>query len=177
MHATRSISFFGATLVSCSIGLLIAGSAAAVPKPAPRFWSAVRCERVLPQEHPGIRQVICVGSGEPSSCRWANGHRARLYSQLRVFAWSRQANFSSLGMHDLEPGVVRSFTLATRARPGFAGIVHRWGDAYRGWPADFYMAKVRLLGTHVPSVRFRAFVAPLVARYEQRELTSDCTAA
>lgn len=177
MQARRSFSFFAATLVTCWLGLLVAGSAAAAPKPAPRFWSTGRCERVLPQEHPGIRQVICVGSGGPSSCRWADGHRVRLFSQLRVFAWYRQANFSSLGMHDLEPGVVRSFTLSTRARPGFAGIVHRWGDAYRSWPADFYVAQVRLLGTHVPSDRFLAFVAPFVARYEQPGTTTDCTAA
>jgi len=82
--ATRLIALFAATLVSCSLGLLVVGSAAAVPKPSPRFWSAARCERVLPKEHPGIRQIICVGSGGPSSCRWTSGHRVRLYSQLRV---------------------------------------------------------------------------------------------
>ena len=61
-------------------------------------------------------------------------------------------------MHELEPGVVRSFTLATRARPGFARIVRHYGDGYAGWPADFYMAHVRLLGTHITASRFGAFV-------------------
>ena len=77
-------------------------------------------------------------------------------------------------MRGLEPGVVRSFTLATRARPGFARIVHRYGDAYAGWPADFYMAHVRLLGTHVSAGRFGAFVAPIAAKLSQRETTVDC---
>jgi hypothetical protein len=124
-----------------------------------------------------MRQVICVGSGEASSCRWTSGHRVRLYSELRVFAWSRHANFTTLGMHDVEPGVVRSFTLATRARPGFARIVHRYGDAWSGWPADFYMGQVRLVGTHVSAVRFRAVVAPLAAKFAQRAKTTNCRAA
>lgn len=100
----------------------------------------------------------------------------RLYSQMRVFAWYRQANFSSLGMTGLEPGVVRSFTLATRARPGFARIVHRYGDGTEGWPADFYMAHVRLLGTHVNTHAFAAFVARPVAQLEQRASTTNCVA-
>ena len=177
MDAQRAFSFFAATVVSCCLSLLVVGSAAAVPKPSPRFWSAAYCERVLPREHPGIRQVICVGSGGPSSCRWTGGHSVRLYSQLRVFAWYRHADFSSLGMTGLEPGVVRSFTLATRARPGFARIVHRYGDGTEGWPADFYMAHVRLLGTHVNTHAFGAFVAGPVARLEQRASTTNCVAA
>jgi hypothetical protein len=156
-------------------GSLLVAGACAVSKPAPRFWSAARCERVLPNEHPGIRQVICVGNGGASSCRWTRGHGERLYSQLRVFAWYRQANFSSLGMTGLEPGVVRSFTLATRARPGFHRIVHRYGDEYAGWPADFYMAHVRLLGTHVDKDAFGAFVAPRVAELANHEQTMSCT--
>ena len=177
MHARRLISSFAATLVSCWLGLIVVGAAAAVPKPAPRFWSVARCERVLPDEHPAIRQVICVGSGGPSSCRWTSGHRVRLFSQLRVFAWYRHANFSTLGMTGVEPGVVRSFTLATRARPGFARIVHRYGDAWEGWPPDFYMAHVRLLGTHVNRHAFGAFVATRVAELADHERTVDCTAA
>jgi hypothetical protein len=145
------------------------------PKAPPRFWSPARCERVLPEEHPGIRRLVCVGSGDASACRWTSGRRARLYSKLTVIAWYRQANFSSLGMRGLEPGVVRSFTLATRARPGFARIVHRYGDAYAGWPADFYMAHVRLLGTHVGMSRFGAFVATTVAELSRRAQTVDCT--
>jgi hypothetical protein len=131
---------------------------------------------VLPEEHPAIRQVICVGTGGAASCRWTSGHRGRLYSELRVFAWYRQANFSSLGMPGLEPGVVRSFALATRARPGFARIVHHYGDQYVGWPADFYMGQVRLLGTYVSAGRFRTFVAPLTARFAQHAKTTNCTA-
>ena len=86
-------------LISLSVALCVLGGSfvacavAAVPKRPPRFWSATYCQRVLPKEHPGIGQVICVGSGGPSSCRWASGHRERLYSQLRVFAWYRHANF------------------------------------------------------------------------------------
>jgi hypothetical protein len=170
------IRFLAATLVLSVLGLFVAGSAGAVPKPAPKFWSPARCERVLPEEHPAIRQVICVGTGGPSSCRWTSGRHVRLYSQLRVFAWYREANFSSLGMTGIEPGVVRSFTLATRARPGFARIVHRYGDAWVGWPADFYMGHVRLLGTHVSKEGFGAFVAPKAAKLADHEQTINCTA-
>ena len=163
-------------LVLFGVAVVMAGGvSAAPPPPAPKFWSAARCERVLPEEHPGIRQLSCVGIGGPSRCRWTSGHRARLYSELRVFAWYRHANFTSIGMHGLEPGVVRSFTLATRARPGFARIVHRYGDAYVGWPADFYMAHVRLLGTRVPAAHFRAFVAPMAARLTQQEDATGCS--
>ena len=95
----------------------------------------------------------------------------RLYSELKVFAWYSQANFTSIGMSGLEPGVVRSFTLATRARPGFGRIVHHYGDLYAGWPADFYMGHVRLVGTNVSAGRFRALVAPLAA-----EKTTRCSA-
>jgi len=92
-----------------------------------------------------------------------------------VFAWYRQANFSSIGMTGLEPGVVRSFTLATRARPGFARIVHHYGDAWVGQPADFYMAQVRLLGTHVNKHAFGAFVAKSVAKIVDDGRTTGCT--
>ena len=77
-------------------------------------------------------------------------------------------------MHELEPGVVRSFTLATRARPGFARIVRHYGDGYAGWPADFYMAHVRLLGTHITASRFGAFVAPIAAKLARHEKTVSC---
>ena len=177
MHAQRLIALLATTVGSCCLVLLVVGSAGAVPKPSPRFWTAARCERVLPTEHPAIRQIICVGSGGPSSCRWTSGHRVRLYSQLRVFAWYRHANFSTLGMTAVEPGVVRSFTLATRARPGFARIVHRYGDAWEGWPADFYMGHVRLLGTHVNKHAFGAFVANRVAKIADHEQTINCTPA
>jgi len=67
-----------------------------------------------------------------------------------VFAWYRHANFSSLGMTTLEPGVVRAFTIGTPARPHFARVVHHWGD-------------------------FRALVAPITARLARRG-TTNCTA-
>jgi len=79
-------------------------------------------------------------------------------------------------MHDVEPGVVRSFTLATRARPGFTRVYHLFGDSYAGWPPDFYMGHVRLVATHVPAVRFHAVVAPLAARFAQSATTTNCTA-
>jgi hypothetical protein len=174
MRAQRMTAFLAATFAFCWLGLLVVGPAGAVPKPAPKFWSVTYCERVLPKEHPGIRQVICVGSGGPSNCRWASGHGEQLYSQLRVFAWYLHANFSGLGMTGLEPGVVRSFTLATRARPGFARIVHRYGDAWEGWPADFYMADIQLLGTHVNKHAFGAFVASKVAKLASHEQAVNC---
>lgn len=174
MHANRLVPFLATMLVSCWLALLVVGSVGAVPKPSPKFWSAAYCERVLPKEHPKIRQVICVGTGGPSSCRWTGGHRVRIYSALRVFAWYRHANFTTIGMHGLEPGVVRSFTLATRARPGFARIVHLSGDAWAGWPADFYMAHVRLVGTHVSKAGFRAFVGPIAVKLTQHENTTNC---
>jgi hypothetical protein len=168
MHFPRAaILLFG-------LVLLMAASAAAAPKPPPEFWSPARCERVLPKQHPLIRQVICVGSGGPGSCRWTSGERARLYSELTVFAWYRQANFTSLGMSGLEPGVVRSFTLATRARPGFGRIVHHYGDGYAGWPADFFMGHVRLLATHVAPARFHSTFAPVAARLRHQNEATGC---
>jgi len=151
-------------------------AAAKIPPPPPKFWSVQRCERVLPEQHPAILQLICVGSGDGSTCQWASSRRVRRYSELTVFAWYRHAHFTSLGMKDLEPGVVRSFTLSTRARLGFARIVHHYGDAYLGWPADFYMGHVRLIGTHVGTARFTALVAPLAAEIANQEQAVNCTA-
>jgi hypothetical protein len=175
MQMSRTMALLATTVVWCFAGLVLVGFAGAVPKPLPRFWSVAYCERVLPKEHPGIQQIVCVGDGGPS-CRWTSERRGRVYSQLNVFAWYRHANFSSLGMTGLEPGVVRSFTLATRARPGFARIVHHSGDAYEDWPADFYMAHVRLLGTHVNKHAFGAFVATKVAKLAAHERALNCTA-
>ncbi len=78
------------------------------------------------------------------------------------------------GARLLEPGVVRSLTLATRARSGLARIVHHYGDEYAGWPADFFKGHVRVLGTHTTPARFRSLVAPIAARLMQNETTS-CT--
>jgi len=46
-----------------------AATVGAVPLPQPTFWSVARCERVLPEEHPKMRQVMCVPTGGPSTCR------------------------------------------------------------------------------------------------------------
>jgi hypothetical protein len=100
-----------------------------------------------------------------------SGHSARLYTEFRVFTRYRQANVRG----ELEPSVVRSFTLATRARPGFVRIVHHWGDQYVGWPADFFMRHVRVLATHASPAHFRSIVAPIAARLTQQENATDCT--
>ena len=177
MQMSRTVVLFATTAMSCVTGLMVVGSVGAVPTPSPRFWSVAYCERQLPKEHPAIRQIVCVGSGEPARCRWTTGHSGRVYSQLTVFAWYRHANFSTLGMTGVEPGVVRSFTLATRAQPGFARIVHRYGDAYEGWPADFWMGHVRLVGTHVNKHAFGAFVAAKVSKLASHEKAVNCSTA
>ena len=74
-----------------------------------------------------------------------------------------------------EPGVVRSFTLATRVRPGFGPIFHHYGDAYIGWPADYYRAHVKVLATHVTQARFPSVVNPIAARLIQDQKTTSCT--
>jgi hypothetical protein len=137
-------------------------------------WSPARCERVMLTQHPAVSQVICVGSGGPATCRWTSGHRARLYSEFTVFTRLLHRNVAGIWV---EPGIVRSFTLATRARPGFGRIVHHYGDQYVGWPADFFMGHVRLLATHVPPAHFHAIVAPIAARLMQEEKTTSCTGA
>ncbi len=168
------IRFVAAMLALCGLGLLVVGSAGAVPKPPPRFWSAARCERVI-LERPRhlVRQVLCVPSGGPPTCRWTSGHRTRFYSEFTVFTRYRQAYVRASGVD--EPGVVRSFTLATRARHGFAPLAHNWGDEYVGWPADFFTAHVRVLATDVPPAHFRSVVAPIAAHLMQKEKTTSCT--
>jgi hypothetical protein len=166
--------FLAATLALCSVGLLMVGSAGAVPKPAPKFWSSARCERAMlarPLTPP--LQVLCVGTGGPSACRWTSGHRVRLYSEFTVFARYRQGNVG--GVRTVAPGVVRSFALTTRARPDFVPIVSHWGDQYQGWPADFFKAHRRLLATHTTPARFRSIVAPIAARLTQQENAASCT--
>jgi hypothetical protein len=128
---------------------------------------------VLPEQHPKIRQVICVASGGPSTCRWTSGHRGRLYSVFTVFTRNRQRNVQGPGFEPV-PGVVRSFTLATRAHPGFARIVHQYGDQYAGQPADFFTRHARLLAIRVSAADFRPTIAPIAARLMQ-EQTTNCT--
>jgi hypothetical protein len=64
----------------------------------------------------------------------------------------------------------------SRVHPGFTRIVHRYGDGYIGWPADFYLGHVRLLGTHVGKEGFRAFVATRVAKLDRGQAI-NCIAA
>jgi hypothetical protein len=171
----RSMRVPGAALLLCGLGLLVAASAGAVPKPPPKFWSPARCERVMLTQHPSVSQVLCVGSGGPAHCRWTSGHRARLYSEFTVF--TRVLHRNVAGDAWVEPGFVRSFTLATRARPGFGRIVHNYGDRYVGWPADFFMGNVRVLRKPpVTPAQFNSIVAPIAARLMQEETTS-CTGA
>ena len=171
----RSMRVPGAVFLSCGLGLLMAASASAVPKPPPKFWSSTRCERVLlgvyarrglptgDGHHFGIAQAICVGSGGPHACRWT-GHRSRLYAHFTVFTRS-----------DLNGGVVRSWTLATRADSGLVPVARHAGDQYEGWPPDFHMSRVKLLATETSPARFRSIVAPLAARVTQQENASGCT--
>jgi len=89
-----------------------------------------------------------------------------------VFTRYRQTNVRGVG---LEPGIVRSLTLATRAGPSFTRVVSHWGDQYEGWPADFFSAHRRLLATHASPARFRSIVAPIAARLTQQEKAAGCT--
>lgn len=158
-----------------------AASAHTAPKPPPKFWSVARCEQTVLRAYViggrpmrfglptgdghvfGVAQRVCAGSGGARACRWTAGHRSRLYSEFRVFTRS-----------PLNGGVGRSFTLATRAGHGFVKIVHRYGDQYVGWPADFYMSSVKRLATDATAARFRSLVAPLAARVAQQENAGGC---
>ena len=87
------------TVIVFSLGLLVIGSAGAVPKSPPKFWSPARCERVMlarPLAPP--RQVLCVASGGSSTCRWTSGHRTRLYSEFTVFTRYRHAYVDCPGL-------------------------------------------------------------------------------
>jgi hypothetical protein len=165
----------GAALLFCGLGLLVPAFAGAVPRPPPKFWSAARCERVMLTQHPSVTQVLCVGTGGSANCRWTSDQRARLYSEFRVFTRLRQRYVYST--RAVEPGVVRAFTLATRARPEFDRVVHHYGDQYIGWPADFFIAHIRLLAIHVTPARFRSIAAPIAARLTQQEKITSCTGA
>jgi hypothetical protein len=93
-----------------------------------------------------------------------------LYSEFTVFMRHRYANVEGLGPHN---GVVRSFTLATRARPGFHRVVSQWGDRYAVWPADFFKRHVTVLSSATPA-EFRSIVAPVVAHLTQHENAAGC---
>jgi hypothetical protein len=171
-----SMRVLATTLVLSSLGLLVSGSAGAVPKPPPKFWSVSRCERVLHTRDYGmltaeghrfhVGQLVCVGTGGPQACRWTTGHRSRLYSEFRVFGRTRYIG-----------SIVRSWTLATRSGHGLVPLVHHGGDQYVGWPADFYVSpmSVRLLATSSTPASFRSIVAPIAARVAQQENATGCT--
>lgn len=166
------LRFFAFPLALCGVALFVVASAAAVPKPPPKYWSPARCERAMedrPLAPPG--QVVCVGTGGPQRCRWTSGKRARLYSEFTVFMRHGYAYVEGLGGHN---GVVRSFTLATRARPGFHRIVSHWGDQYVGWPADFFKRHVAVLATNATPAEFRSIVAPISARLGRQENATGC---
>ena len=97
-------------------------------------------------------EAICIGIGGPSACRWTKG-RARLYSQFRVFTRYRRLYVPTTRNGGFD--VVRALTLSTRARPGFARIVHHYGDDYAGWPADYFIRHVTVLATDVQSCSVR----------------------
>ena len=104
----------------------------------------------------------------------AADHRPAAGRAVIVRASTRSSRCSRVIVSDvsgagLEPGVVRSFTLATRADPASTRIVHHYGDQYAGWPADFFMGHGRLLATHATPARFRSIVAPIAARLMQEE--------
>jgi hypothetical protein len=69
----------------------------------------------------------------------------------------------------VEPGVVRAFTLTTRARPGFDAVYHHYGDQYVGQPADFFIAYAKDVATHATPAGFR--------RLARAETSTDCTAS
>jgi hypothetical protein len=168
MNTTRPLA---ATLALLILVVLACGSAAAAPPPPPKFWSPARCERVmLHRPLAPARQVICVGTGGPATCSWTSGHRTRLYSEFRVFTRG-QVNADG---GQLYPNLVRSFTLATRARPGFIRVMSHWGDQYVGWPADFFRGPLTTLATDATPARFRSIVAPIAARLTQRENATGC---
>lgn len=160
------------TVVLCSLALSAAGWGRAVPKPAPKYWSPARCERAMlarPLAPPS--QVLCVGSGGPSACRSTAGHRSRLYSEFTVFERFRHTGVRGVGIRQ---GVVRSFTLATRTRPGFIRVISHWGDQYAGWPADFFRTKYSVLTTGATPAGFRALAASSAAPLIQEEKATDC---
>ena len=89
-----------------------------------------------------------------------------------VFTRYSQTNVRGVG---IEPGVVRSLTLSTRARPGFVAVRRHLGDEYVGSPADFFTAHRRLVATHASPARFRSIVTPIAARLARQENVTGCT--
>jgi len=168
------LRFLATMLLLCGLGLLVSTSVCAALPPPPKYWSQAHCERVMSWHFSWStpRQAVCVGTGGPSACRWQTGHRARLYSEFTVFT---RYELTHVRGASLEPGVVRSVRLSTRARPGFVPIHRHFGDQYIGWPADFFTTHRRLLATNASPARFRSVVAPIAARLTRQENASGCT--
>lgn len=177
MRHSLPMRSLAAALVLCSLVLVAAGAVAAAKPPPqpPKFWSVSRCERVLHMRdyvYPTaqgygfhVQQAVCVGTGGPNACEWMSDHRARLFSEFRVFGRSRHIG-----------SIVRSWTLATRGGHGLVRIGHHAGDQYVGWPADFYVspASVRLLATTSTPAGYRSIVAPIAARLTRQENAAGC---
>ena len=86
------LRFFAFPLALCGVALFVVASAAAVPKPPPKYWSPARCERAMehrPLAPPG--QVVCVGTGGPAE----------------VPLDERQAGAPVLGVHGVHAAWVR----------------------------------------------------------------------
>jgi hypothetical protein len=183
MNVGRSLA---ATLVLAGLGVLMVGSVAAAPKLPlpPKFWSPHHCAQVV-LTRPGhvIGQAVCVGSGGPTACRWTSGHRIRLYSRFIVF--TRASQVEHVHGAGPTPGVVRSWTLATRAHPGFTRIGHHPGDGeWLKWPPDFFMGNPGAFMDRPPSnvLAIHSTLASfhlIVARHEdpivQQERATGCT--
>ena len=134
------IRFVATLLVGCGLGLLAVGSAgSAVPKPQPTFWSVARCERVVLEGRPLIRQVICVASGGRANCRWTRVRRARLYSEFTVFTRNRPAFPGA----DAEPLSPRPTVTGSRGSKAFSPRTSS-SRIDREWPAS-------ARATHVPA--------------------------
>ena len=129
-----------------------------------------------------VAQVLCVPSGESQACRWTAGHRARLYSKFTVLVRYRHASIGWVysGGHVVvvgrfATGVVRSFTLGTRAQTGLYPVAHRLGDAWVGWPPDFFQGHDRDLATKVTAAYFRSFITPIAAPLLQEANATNCS--
>lgn len=158
------------TAVLCSLVLFGAGWAGASSHSRAKFWSPRLCEQILQPyglyalpagngHHFNVAQAICIGHDGPRACQWSYRHRSRLYSEFTVFARSR-----------LGGGLVRSWTLGTRAGHGLAPI-----SRSSRTPPDFYMSSVTLLATNASPARFRSIVAPIAARLTQEENATGCS--
>ena len=141
-----------------------AGSNATVPSPSRSRYgdsdrSATSAGARSPRSSPLAR-------ASPASFLLCEPQRSRLYSRFLVFSRSRYVG-----------GIVRSWTLATRGGAGLVAVRRHGGEAYAGWPGDFYTSpsSVKLLAPNASPARFRSIVAPLAARVREQENATGCT--